>query len=212
MPDETKPADTTNQPGQNSVDNTGVDQTTPTNSDFKNTPAYQAMAKQLAEMQAREKAREEADAKAKSEAEKKRLESEGKYQEALALREKEIEEIKARHQADILQRDLKNALLEAKATNPVFIAGAISGYKDGDIGEYVKSLAADESNKQFFGDAPAPRTLPTPPGAPAAAGTGFTGEIKTVDDYKKALKSDDPKVKSAAVRWGMNFLNGQNYQ
>lgn len=177
----------------------------PTNSDFKNTPAYQAMAKQIAEMKKAEEDRLAAEQSAAQEAQRKELEAKGEYEKLLAMQKQQIEQMQKEHFAEILKRDLKTALIQSGATNDMFIAGAIAGYKEGDISEYVKSLAAAEQNKAFFGSMER-QPVPPPGGGPVG---GVNTTIKDLASYRKALASGDKKLVAQAIEWGTQYVSSQ---
>lgn len=192
----------TTAPGDGTVNDGG----TPSNADFKNTPAYQSMAKQLAEYQKKESDRQAAEAQAKKDAERQRLESEGNYTAALAQRDAEIAELQAKHNAELIQRDIRNALYKAGFKNEIFINGAISAYKEGDISEYVVSITKDESNAMLLGQQNKPAV--PPPGTPPVGG-GATGAITDQASYLNALRSGDPNQIAAARKWGNEQINSR---
>ena len=174
-----------------------------TNSDFKSTPAYQAMAKQIAEMKKAEADRLAAEQAKQQEAQRKELEAKGEYEKVIEMHKKQLEDMQKQHAADILQRDLKTALIQSGASNDTFISGAIAGYKEGDVHEYVQELAANEANKPFFGQQQQVGITPPPGGNIGGKGN----VIKDLESYKAALRSDDPKVVQAAKQWGMDYLS-----
>jgi hypothetical protein len=184
--------------GQTSGEPAGGD-AAPTNADFKNTPAYQAMARQIAEYQRDKQEREEADAKAKQEAEQKALEAKGEYEKALELQKRQFEDMQKKHASELLKRDLKAALFQAGATNSIFVDGAISAYKDGDISEYVKSLQSDEGNKLFFGQQ---KTVIPPPGNPNLNSASFTKE-----QLRQMEQSPDRETRLKAIAYKERLYN-----
>lgn len=181
----------------------GTSQTEPTNHDFKNTPAYQSMAKQLAEYKQRESDRLAAEESAKKEAELKQLESQGKYEEAIKQRDAELERIKNEHQRDIFQRDLRSELYKAGLTNDLIIAGAIASYKDGDIAEYVSGIVSANQDLIAGKQVPPP---PAPPGSVSVTGS-VKATFKTADEYRAGLKSTDPEIRKAARDYGADYFN-----
>jgi hypothetical protein len=184
--------------GKTSVEPVGGD-AAPTNADFKNTPAYQAMARQIADYQREKKEREEAEAKAKQEAEQKALEAKGEYEKALELQKRQFEDMQNKHASELLKRDLKAALFQAGATNSIFVDGAISAYRDGDISEYVKSLQSDEGNRPFFGQQ---KTVITPPGTPNLNSASFTKE-----QLKQMEQSSDREIRLKAIAYKERLYN-----
>jgi len=121
--------------------------------DVRSHKAFKAVTSQLSEARAKlEAIQAEQRQKAETE-ERQKLEEQGRYQELLAKRETEIEDTKKRYDREILQRDIKDALRDAGASNNIFMSGAIASYngdRDG-IKEYIDTLKEEESNKYFFG-------------------------------------------------------------
>jgi len=180
-----------------------VETTEHSNNDVKSSPLFQKLASELAEIKRADAERLQLEQAAKKEAETKQLEAQGKYEEALKMREQEIENIKSQHQKEITQRDLKNELLTAGFTNQVFIKGAIAEYEEGDISEYARQLASDESNKPFLG---AIKQVFTPPSGGNVNGVSSV-TIKTADDYNRAKTSADPNIRKQARDYGADYFN-----
>lgn len=183
---------------ENNEQNTPMEETAVTNHDFKNTPAYQSMAKQLAELQKEKADREAAEESAKKEAEAKALEAEGNYKAAIEMRQKETEALKAQYEKDLLQRDLKSELYKAGFHNDIFVNGAIAAYKDGDVSEYARTLAADEGNKMFLSSSQTETVQkPQPPGSPSV-----NGSLKiTADNLKQMENSTDRETRLKAIEY-----------
>ena len=166
------------------------------NADVKSHPVFQKVASELAEYRQREADKKAADEKAKIDAERQKLEAEGKYEDAIKMRDKQIEELQASHKKELLQRDLKAELYKS-FDNEIFVNGAIGGYQgDSDgVADYVNGLLENEQNKVFMRSQQGqPReTLPEP------QGSGSGGSQMSVDDAKRLSKeTNDPKVKQQA--------------
>lgn len=175
----------------------------PTNAEYKSTPAYRSMAKQIADFKQREAERTATEEREKRESEQKKLIEQGRFEESLKLKNQEIETVKKQHERDLQERDLRFELASAGVDNDTFMRGAMLGYspEDGTIQEYVASLAATQDNEIFFTGKQQPK--PKPPGTPGASGGGPT---ITKDNYREMLKSDDSDVRSAA----RNFVSANH--
>lgn len=166
------------------------------NRDVKDSALFQKVTAELLELKQRDAERLEADKSARAKAEQDRLESEGKYKEALELREKEFENLKAQHQKDVLQRDLKTELIRKGFNNEIFMNGAMAAFSgDADsVADYVSELAASDSNKMFLSSAPQRNILP--------AANGVNASDSVVDGSKlfELAKSKDSETKAKAQK------------
>ena len=144
--------------------------TTP-NQDFRNSQLAQQTFAQLKQLQDKLAAMEQAEADKKAEEERKRLEAEGNYKEALAKQQAEFEALKAQQAKMQLDHSLQSALMREGVTNQMFINGVLSSYNgDADgVGEFISSLKSDESNAVFFGTAHTPGISVPQTGAPAGS-------------------------------------------
>ena len=161
------------------------------NSDVKKHPLFQKLTEQLGQFQREAAERAAAEEKAAREHEMKKAEEEQRWQDALRMREQELEETKAKYEKDMRDRDLAFELSRAGFNNDVFIKGAMASYNPdaGSIGEYVQNLANDEANKVFLGNQQAPRA--NPPSTPSVTGGSFTTE-----QLRAMRDSDDPEVRA----------------
>jgi hypothetical protein len=195
---------------QNTVDETQADEQNKsveqqeTNAAFKNTPAYKAMAQQIAEMKQAQQAKEKAEADAKLAAEQKALESQGKYEEALALSKSELEKTKAQYEAQIRERDIQAEFLRAGVSNQLVIKGAIAGYKDGDIGEYVRGLI--EENKDFLAPKAEDQRLKAP-GLVTTSSSGGKVSIKNAAEYQAYKNHENPEIRKQAREYARAYVN-----
>ena len=166
MSDETKPAETT-------------PPTTEQSENIRNAPAFKAVTdqlKQLSDTNAALQAKID-EAAASEEAKRKAdevaaLEAKGDYEEALERLKAEHETQLAAHAAELTKRDLKAELIKAGLTNDLALVGAVAGYVEGDVTEYVTALKA--ANPTVFAE------QGVSPAASAAQG-GATGEGATTD-------------------------------
>ena len=178
----------------------------PAKDDFKGSPAYQAMSKQLADLQREKTARADAEKEAKRAAEDKALRDAGRFEELDAKYKKEIADREAAYARDILSRDLTNSLLRKGFENDLFVKGAIAGYnaeEHGDITAYTEALAADESNKGFLATAEgrqvhnAPGKTPTPTNYGEARG----------EKLKALAASEDPEQRKLARKIKADYFD-----
>lgn len=167
----------------------------PTNSDFKSTPAYQAMAQQIAELNKEKSDRAAADEAAKNKAEQESLIAKGEFDKALELHKKQLEDTQAEHAQELLQRDLKSELYRVGFSNEMFVNGAVASYKEGDVTEYVKALSDNEANNPFKTQTQQNNSLPTPNAAPV------NGRKLTADQIKQMESSPDQKVRLQAIEY-----------
>lgn len=197
----TENIETTDHAKQNTgAETSGGEENLTSNHDVKNHALFQKLAAENAALKKAEADRLAAEQNAATEAERQRLESEGKYKEALELRQAELDAMKESHAKELLNRDLKTELYKAGFQNDIFVNGAIAAYKEGTIGDYVKSLVEDAANSVFLAST-SPPPKPTPPGAPNVTGSA-PGGIKDNESYRKALRSDNPETVAAAKAWG----------
>jgi hypothetical protein len=176
-------------------------ETTPEPS-FKEDPKYQAMAKQLAELQTERTARVEADKTAKktaTEAKRKRedkaLQDAGRFDELKARYDENLENVEVGHAKAILKMNLVNELVKVGFKNDNWLNGAVGSYDaetHGDIASYVSALS--ESDKEHLVGADGRKTH-TPPGA--APVTGSTVPLRG-DRLKQYRTSDDPEKRKQA--------------
>lgn len=173
------------EPNEGQTPNQGTSQDQPDSpvERFKDDPAYKAMAKQIADMRAREDARVEAEEDAKRQAEIKKLEEQNEHKKIIELKEKEFDALKSKYESELKERDIKAELLRNKCNNDIFADGVVLRYNvetHGSIQDYVKSLAADEANKPYFGDAIAVEK----PGGPGKPPVGYSSDVPSWEQVK----------------------------
>ncbi len=157
------------------------------NADVKASPLFQKLASELKEMRAADEARRIEDDAAKQAAEIKKLESEGKYSDAIKARDAELETVKQSHTKQLLEMSLTSEMIKAGFINDNFIKGALTQYNDEQtISEYVEALTNDEGNKPFLAAAIG-RQRHDAPGAPKI--TGKTGAL-TVQEIREMQRQD----------------------
>lgn len=117
--------------------------------DPRKTPAFQAVVDQLNAAKAELDQIRSKEADAAKAAEQKRLADAGRYEEAAANYQKEIDALRASQAAELRKRDLDSALISAGMTSKISRAGAASLCPaDADIGQYVAGLK--ESDPAVF--------------------------------------------------------------
>jgi hypothetical protein len=170
---------------------------------FEKGPKYEAMSRQLAELQREKASRVEAEKTAQREAEEKALRDAGKFDELAAKHAADMEEIKSGHAKEILSGNLTNELLKAGFSNDMFVNGAIQGYDaetHGDVAAYAATLAADEGNKAFLA-APTGRTVEPAPGmTPAGGGSANWDQVKIDTESTDRKTRIDARAKVTAHR------------
>lgn len=172
---------------------TDTEDNQPTNRDIKESELFRKLASENAEMKRAQEEREEADKKAQSEAEIKAMEDKGQFEEALKLRDAEIERLKETHSKEILNRDLTTELLKAGFNNDTFLAGAVAGFdSNGNIAEYVKSLVGNETNKPFLGGT---KAALTPPGTPSVGGSASPMAASQIKELQNGSLDDRAKAR-----------------
>ena len=125
---------------------------------------------------AERKAREEIEAKfremqqdeeqRRKEREQAELEAKGNYEEALARLKAETDAERRRYAEEIKTRDIREQMLKAGCNDDIVIRGAVAGYVEGEISDYVAALK--EKNAHLFAE-------PQMPGATAPAQGSSSG-------------------------------------
>jgi len=183
---------------------------------------------ELKRMQARLEAAKEEIAKHKStqeEIEKKaklgELEKQGQWTAAKSQLEDEIAKLKSEigsvrklSEAALTDQQVRYELARAGVSNELFIEGALAKYhgysadEKVEPGDFVALLKADENHKAIF-EPSRGATLPIK----AAAPTGIAGAIRsqTEGDFRKALESDDAKIRAQAraMLWKQRVAGGK---
>lgn len=167
------------------------------NRDVKDSPLFQKLTAELSSFKQREAERQEADKSAQSKAEQEKLEAAGRYEEALALKQKEFENLQAKHQKEVLKRDLKTELIQKGFNNEIFMKGAMAAFEgDSDsVADYVNELASADSNKMFLTDSNKRTVLPVPNGVNPFEGVTDWGKIREI--AKGSDKDSSQKAKKA---------------
>jgi len=131
------------------------------NSDVRNHPIFLKVTGELDDLRKRVAASEEAAKKKADEEALKKAEEEGQLKSALESKIKEMESLVASHRSEIeninnshakeiREATLRSEFIKRGCSNETFIKGAILSYSDGDLVEFVTSLASDEANSVFF--------------------------------------------------------------
>lgn len=171
-----------------------TEQPTISNSDVKNHELFLKVTEELSQLRREKQEQAEAKEKAEREAAVKKAEEEQNWKALVEMREKELDQVKAQHNQQLLTMSLRAELARAGFNNDVFLRGAIAAY-DGDaddVSDYVASLVADEGNKPFMASAQTP-SAPTAPSTPTVTG-GIVNKAKVV----AMEKSSDPAERAKA--------------
>ena len=177
------------------------------NAELKAHPVFQKLASKLSSYEQRE-AERKAEAQQKAEAEEvakrdeelKTLEEQSRFKEALEMREREIEKIRADSQTKIVGLKLENQLIAEGYKNKYFLKGVISDFKGDEdaIAEYVKAITDDESNKVYMGGASEERSLTPPPGVGSVSQTSKTMPVETLKAMEKSADREE-RIKARKI-------------
>jgi len=135
-------------------------------------------------------------ATAQAEAERRKAESQGEYEKALALEQAKYNDLKTQYDTEVKRLQLDAAFAHAGLTDARLVDLFVGGYDlETDAAEYVAAVKADPKNEAFFGKprralaAPIPAVV-TPP-----------EEFDPERDLQNWLKSKDPKKRDRAVQY-----------
>jgi hypothetical protein len=173
-------------------------ETTTPNKDFRQSPLAQQTFAELKAARDELAAIKQAASDKAAEQERKELEAKGDYEVALAKLKAEHEAQRAEHDKFVLQSNLKTALLQAGANNPIFIDGVVAQFS-GDqaaIAEHVEGLKANEQHAAFFGVQQQVSPGLPPPGTPPPATTGKQNWAQVKQDLTDPTKA---KVASDSI-------------
>lgn len=136
-------------------------------------------------------------AKGEEDKRKAALEAAGNYKQLIAERDAEKADLLASHQAELLRRDLRDALRSEKVESKVFLDWAVSGYqgKPDEIKTYIEQLKANPEHEMFFNSQSQDPAKDGQPGTPRLK-PGSGSSLNLAD----RLKSSDPEVKRAALK------------
>ena len=178
-----------------------------TNSDVREHAKFKAVIKELSELKQANADRTAAEEQSKKDADVKKAEGELRYKDALELRQKEYDTLKAAHAKEIQHRDVTTELMKHGFTNDLFLKGAVAGFDPGkgSIEDFAKGVVEDDANKQFLPSTDERKALKPPGHTPA------TGSKQMSSEQIKAMQqSNKQEDRLAAVKYLEDYFNANH--
>jgi hypothetical protein len=118
----------------------------------------------------------------------------GEFEKINKKLKEDMERMSSNYSAELLRRDLSQAIMAEGATNPVFIRGAVAAFSGTaeEVTAYVDGLKGDDSNAAFFGQAQPTGQKPPVHGQPGARSTS--------KGLEERLRYHDPKDPKGSER------------
>jgi len=151
----------------------------------KERQAREALEARLAEIEASETQRKKA-------AEQAELEAKGNYEEALNRLRAESEAKEREWKMQLTEQQIRAEMARVGGVDELLIRGAVAGYTEGDVAEYVAALR--EKNPRLFAEQGITRAS-----SPAQGSSSGAKTMPSIDEVK-AWEASDDKDKRARAR------------